>query len=50
MAVTHLHPDRLRQAMTAAGIDDTTLATASGIRRDFLDDALSGRRHLVLQR
>jgi transcriptional regulator with XRE-family HTH domain len=44
--VAHLQPDRLRDAMTATGRDVASLAMASGVRADFLADALRGRRRL----
>jgi hypothetical protein len=44
--ITHMHPGRLRGAMTASAQDLEALASMSGLRRDLLDEALAERRRL----
>ncbi len=41
--ITHMHPGRLRDAMTAGDQDAEAQASLSGLRRDLLNDALAGR-------
>lgn len=44
--MAHLDPHRLETAMVDAGVDAAALALASGIRADFVTDALDGTRRL----
>jgi transcriptional regulator with XRE-family HTH domain len=44
--MAHLQPERLRECMTAARLDLNSVADRSGIRHNFLQQALNGRRRL----